>query len=75
MGKLREQTEEDLRLRRYSKKTRNENVRCVANFVRHFKGAFRVFYGSGLSRARRRQQTCATFVFGSHSEQCEALDF
>lgn len=36
MGKLREQMEEDLKIRRYSKKTRTEYVRCVANFVRHF---------------------------------------
>ena len=37
MGKLRDQMEEDLKIRRYSKKTRTEYVRCVANFVRHFK--------------------------------------
>ncbi len=36
MGKLRDQMEQDLRIRRYSKKTRTEYVRCVANFVRHF---------------------------------------
>ena len=36
MGKLRDQMEEDLRIRRYSKKTRTEYVRCAANFVRYF---------------------------------------
>lgn len=36
MGKLRDQMEEDLSINRYSKKTRTEYVRCVANFVRHF---------------------------------------
>lgn len=37
MGKLRDQMEEDLRIRRYSKKTRTEYVRCMANFVSYFK--------------------------------------
>lgn len=36
MGKLREQMEQELRIRRYSKKTQSEYVRCVANFVRFF---------------------------------------
>lgn len=36
MGKLREQMEKELMVRRYSKKTQTEYVRCVANFVRFF---------------------------------------
>jgi integrase/recombinase XerD len=36
MGKLHDQMDQDLRTRRYSKNTRTEYIRCVANFVRHF---------------------------------------
>ena len=36
MGRLRDQMEQDLRLRRYSKKTSTEYIRCMVNFTKHF---------------------------------------
>lgn len=36
MGKLRDQMEMDLRLRRYSKRTRTEYLRCMHNFTKFF---------------------------------------
>jgi len=36
MGRLRDQMEQDLRLRRYSKKTSTEYIRCMVNFTKYF---------------------------------------